>query len=222
MAKPSVNHNGVALLNITEQAFLESADTLKCEVAVIKAVAAVESAGSGFLPTGEVKILFEPHIFWKQLEELDIDPLVMLDAYPENKDILYRKWGSRPYGPPSAQWDRMRKACVMNINAAYMSASFGRFQIMGFNHKAAGYRNVFEFAHFMNLGELHHLKAFVNFIKSTGLAGRLQQKNWTAFARAYNGPGYKNRPNTILDDYDYKLARMYEKIKNLERQTPRV
>ncbi len=41
------------------------------------------------------------------------------------------------------------------------------------------------------------------FIERNGLVGALQRRDWPAFARAYNGPGYrKNR-------YDTKLAKAY-------------
>lgn len=50
---------------LTEQGYIDAAKELGCEVAAIKAVAEVESRGLGFLPTGEPKILFECHRFFK-------------------------------------------------------------------------------------------------------------------------------------------------------------
>jgi hypothetical protein len=55
----------------------------------VQAVIAVESSGSGFLPDGRVKILFEGHIFWKELRKRGIDPAPLASRYPR---ILYPKW----------------------------------------------------------------------------------------------------------------------------------
>ena len=41
------------------------------ELAALRAVVAVEAAGSGFDKEGRPKILFEPHIFWRLLDEED-------------------------------------------------------------------------------------------------------------------------------------------------------
>lgn len=197
---------------ITEQDYIRAAETLSCEVAVIKTVDQVESHGTGFLSTGEVVILFEPHIFWRQLQRARVRPEILLKEKPGYSDILYEFWQPGKYGPLSTQWDRLRKAAEINLVAAYKSASFGRFQIMGFNHEKCGYKTVIEFAKMMERDEVYHLKSFVCLLKQTGIDKYLAAKNWKAFAREYNGPGYKGSPATILDDYDYKLIEAYKKL----------
>lgn len=195
---------------ISDQDYQDAASELGCKVAAIKAVAAVESSGSGFLPTGELVILFEPHIFWRQLVKQKLDPKsILLKDHAGLQDILYEVYRGHAGEHPSQQWDRLRRAAQINMNAAYNSASFGKFQIMGFNAAGAGYKNVFEFVHYLDQGESYHLKAFVQLIKSFGLAHALASENWAAFARSYNGPAYKGNPDTILDDYDYKLAKAF-------------
>src|SRR5690606_34593899 len=58
-----------------EQKFLQESDVvnlanrLGLSVATIKAVNEVESSGRGFNVDGNPKILFEGHVFWKQLEK---------------------------------------------------------------------------------------------------------------------------------------------------------
>lgn len=198
---------------ITEQNYIDAAKVLGCETNVIKAVAAVESSGRGFLDTGEVRILFEPHVFWKQLIGAGKDPQSILKANPELKDVLYLKWKTYPYGKQSQQWDRLRRAAQIDINAAHKSASYGKFQVMGFNHLECGYKNIFEFIHAVNQSEEKHLYAFVNLLISWKLNKALQKKDWTGFARKYNGIGYHQYTKTELDDYDYKLKAMYNKLK---------
>ncbi|MGH9258308.1 MAG: N-acetylmuramidase domain-containing protein, partial [Acidimicrobiales bacterium] len=83
-------------------------------------------------------------------------------------------------------------------------ASWGMFQIMGFNHKKAGYASVQEFVDAMRKGETEQLMAFLRFILTEGLGAALQAKAWKQFAETYNGPGYsENR-------YDILLAQAYE------------
>ncbi|MHA4844400.1 N-acetylmuramidase family protein [Flavitalea antarctica] len=198
---------------ISKQSYIEAAEILNCEPLVIETVAAVESGGSGFLPTGEVKILFEPHIFWKELEKAGKNPAEILAAKPDLKKVLYKKWMTFPYGKNSEQWPRLMKAAEVDIKIAHLSASYGKFQIMGFNHKAAGYNHIFEFTQAHEQGEAFHLKAFSNLLLSWGLDKALQKRDWTTFAKKYNGAGYHQNTATKTDDYDFKLNAMYWKLK---------
>ena len=51
---------------ISERDYDEAARSLNCEAAAVKAVAAVESAGQGFMPSGKPKILFEAAVFSRE------------------------------------------------------------------------------------------------------------------------------------------------------------
>ena len=92
-------------------------------------------------------------------------------------------------------------------DAALNSASWGRFQIMGFNHSACGYKTVIGFVRAMYESEGKQLDAFVAFLKSSKLASALREKRWADFARGYNGSGY------AANKYDEKLKIAYEKFK---------
>jgi hypothetical protein len=193
---------------ITEKKFQECAKTLKVEVAAVKAVAEVESGGSGFLSTGEPVILFEPHIFWKELRKLGWTVGQLEVLRKKHPDILYPVWGSKPYGKSSQQHARLNRAVLIHRFAALQSASWGKFQIMGFNWKATGAKNLQQFINWMYSDEDFHLTAFCNYISASFLDDELRAKDWKAFARAYNGPGYwKNK-------YDTKLLTAYNKYKN--------
>jgi len=187
---------------ITEKAFNDSATLLGVEPATIKAVAEVESSGEGFLASGFPKILFEPHKFWQQLKARGIDPTKITGA----SDILYPVWGSKPYGKNSAQPERLERAIAINKDAALSSASWGKFQIMGFNFELAGFATLDAFVAAMHIDEDQHLHAFVNFVKNKNLVDELQRKDWAGFALGYNGSGYKE------NKYDEKLAAAYHKF----------
>jgi peptidoglycan hydrolase-like protein with peptidoglycan-binding domain len=194
-------------LYLTNSDYEKAAILLKCEVAAIKAVVEVESSGNGFLDNGDVKILFEPHIFWAQLQAVNINP----NNYTKNNtDILYPRWTSGKYGKVSAQWGRMNRAISIARVPALKSASYGKFQVMGFNHKTCGYPNVTMFVEDMSKAEYYHLIAFVNFCLNTKTKGKslahwLQVKNWDNFAYGYNGSGYAE------NNYHTKMKNAYIK-----------
>jgi len=184
---------------ITEQQFKESALRIGCKVAAIKAVTEVESRGSGFLKTGFPKILFEPHIFWKQLRNKGITPVV--------SDICYPVWKTKPYGSVESQPDRLDKAVKINREAALMSASWGLFQIMGFNYKACGCKTIQEFVNRMMDSEDEQLELFINYITNSKLDDELINEDWAGFARGYNGAQYAK------NNYDKKLKVAFLKYK---------
>lgn len=192
---------------ITENQYKKSAEKIGCEVAAVKAVAAVESNGSGFQSDGTPTILFEPHIFWKQLKAKGINPEELLKKDPSLSDILYPVWGSKPYGKYSAQANRLERAVKINREAALMSASYGLFQIMGFNWKLCGASSLQDFINAMYKNEDSHLDMFDDYIVNSGLNDELKNKDWKGFARGYNGPSYTKNA------YDKKLLTAYNKFK---------
>lgn len=187
--------------NLTENDFKLAAQLLDVETAALKAVKEVESGrNGGFLPSGRPAILFEGHIFWSQLKKKGINPETYVKG---NENILYPKWDKSHYKSGEAEYDRLNQARNINREAAEASASWGMFQIMGFNHAACGERTVAGFVEMMGKSELHQLLLSARFIKSAGMLPALRQKNWAEFARLYNGPRYaENR-------YDAKLQKAY-------------
>ena len=188
---------------LSEKDLQAVADDLGVELAVIKAVNEVESSGQGF-SGNKPKILFEGHIFWRQLKKHGLDPN---NHKAGNEDILYSSWTREHYIGGEAEHTRLKKAKLVHEDAALESASWGLFQIMGFHWESLGYESVKEFVKLMNKSEGEHLKAFGRFIIANNLARYLKNKDWASFARRYNGPGYKQ------NKYDEKLARAYNKYK---------
>lgn len=189
--------------------FLSEADLsnvakdLGVELAVIKAVNEVESSGQGF-SGDKPKILFEGHVFWRQLKKHDLDPNTLTEG---NENILYSRWTREHYFGGEREHDRLEMAKKIHENAALESASWGLFQIMGYHWENLGYKNVKDFVRLMHKSEGQHIKAFGRFILANNLTKYLKNKDWAGFARRYNGPGYKT------NKYDEKLARAYNKYK---------
>lgn len=185
---------------LTEKDFEWAASELGCEVATIKAVDSVESRGKGFYESGEPVILYEAHIF-SRLTDRKYDK-----SHP---DISSRTWNRNLYGSSSGahQHGRLQKAVELDRDAALQSSSWGRFQLMGFNWKACGFSSLQSFINSMYRSERGQLEGFVGFLKSQNLARHLVNKNWAAFARGYNGPGYAQ------NKYDTKLAQAYARFR---------
>lgn len=162
----------------------------------IRAVVEVEAAGGGFDRSGRPKMLFEPHIFYRQLGEAK-------RARAVNAGLAYRRWGSRPY--PRDSYPRLAQAIKIDRPAALRSASWGMGQIMGFNHRLAGYQTAEDMVEAFLDDEENHLEAMIEFIEATGLDDDLRRHDWTGFARGYNGAGYWKH------GYHTKLAAAYEK-----------
>lgn len=183
--------------SLTEEDYKKASKIIGCEVAVIKAVAKVESNGGGFNSDGTPKILFEGHWFHKLTNGKFSNWL--------NRNISYPKWIRTFYN--ENQHKRLHKAVLLDRDAALKSASWGKFQIMGFNYDKCGFKNVQQFVNAMYKSEGAQLEAFVNFIKSMNLDDELRNKNWSRFAYFYNGKGYKS------NKYDTKLQEAYLKYK---------
>lgn len=165
----------------------------------LKAVMIVESNNNGFLKSGKPVILFEPHIFYRELrnENINLEPLMS----EENKDLLSKTWNKALYKGGETEWDKIERARKISKSAAIKSASWGLFQIMGFNYKSCGCSSLNEFYTKMCIDEFNQFILFINFIKNQNLVKYLQTLNWSEFAKRYNGPGYKqNQYDTRLRD----------------------
>lgn len=177
---------------LSEKDYINAAKELGCEVAAIKAVAEVESLTGGFQADGRPKILFERHKFHEFTNG---------KYSKDNPDIS----NSRPGGYTKNEHGRLEKAAKLNRTAALKSASWGKFQIMGFNFAIVGYSTLQEFINAMYRSEADQLKAFVKFIKSNKLDDELREKRWADFARIYNGKNFH------INKYDIKIAGAYKK-----------
>lgn len=196
--------------------FAAAAHALGCTAAQIRAVWEVESGGGwfrdvradilaldgpgGFLDGPHLpKILFEAHVF---------------DRYTKGRyrashpNLSSKVWNRKLYIGGQGEYVRLWKAMQLDRHAALMSASVGGAQIMGFNHKLAGFDTVEAFWEAMKVSEAAHLEAFVSFIKGRKLVSALKAissnaADCIAFARGYNGAAYAK------NDYHGRIARAH-------------
>lgn len=169
----------------------------------VLAVAEVESNGSHDLPDGRPKILFEAHQFSARTGG-------RFDA--THPRISSPVWDRSLYVGGAGEYGRLEAAMGLDREAALKSTSWGLFQIMGFNHKAAGFATVDAFVDFIKGPDDADMEAFINFVRANPpILRALREKDWKEFARHYNGPG-------AVASYSAKMADAYARQAGLDRQ----
>lgn len=210
---------GLSLADFENAArMLDPVSPLAVTVARIRAVDEVESGGGwfkdvradildrdgpgGFLDGPHLpKILFEAHIFDRETGGR------FRSSHP---NLSSARWNRALYVGGQAEYIRLDQAMALDRPPALKACSWGRYQIMGFNHAKAGFSTVEAFVDAMKESEAKHLAAFVSFIKSAGLTDAFRRidgnpKNCQPFAAGYNGSGY------AANNYDGKIAASFVK-----------
>lgn len=163
---------------------------LGCTVKQLRAVAAVESSGSGFDAHGRPKMLFERHLFHR---------------------LTNGRWSTSPFsnsapgGYGDESWTKLGAAAAVDPDAAFASASWGKFQVLGTHWAALGYSSPLALAYSTVTGEAAQYELLARYVEHNGLVTALRSISPApatniAFAKAYNGPGYK------AFKYDEQLA----------------
>lgn len=170
---------------LEDRDFYEAAELLECDIKIIKAFAEVESSGYGFWQISDndwrPKILFEAHWFSK-LTGGKYDNI--------HPNISSPVWNKSLYLYGKKEYNRLDEACILNRSAGLQAASWGKFQIMGFNYFRAGFGNIQDFINAMYKSEAEHLKSFCNFVMADSkLLTAIRERDYTTMALQYNGSG---------------------------------
>lgn len=181
-------------LHLTEHDFEIVAEELDVEVAAIKAVVEIEAgkAMKGFWAPGIPVINFDRTMYLKYRNKVASTAGAKGETVPPGLT-----------GYALKEWKELIAARKTNAQGANMGTFWGMFQIGGFNYKLCGCESVDEFVKRMAYSELEQLQLFAMFITNTGMVESLRKKNWSAFARKYNGPSYAKR------GYHTKMAKAY-------------
>lgn len=163
----------------------------------------VEAAGSGFDKHGRPKMLFEPHVFWRNLSGAKRDEA-------QRVGLAYPSW-KRSYPPDS--YPRLVKAMAIDETAALKACSWGLGQVLGENHKMLGYATPQAMVKAFMADEEAHLKGMIDFCIANNIADDLKAHRWATVARVYNGAGYK------ANGYDTKLELAYARWRRI-KDTP--
>jgi hypothetical protein len=168
-------------------AIQSAASILGVDAATVSAVTETEASGAGFFPTGLCQIRFERHIMYQQLVKNKGQATAngLVNRYPSVVNPTPGGYATDPY-------TQLNLALTIDQTSAMSATSWGMFQIMGFNFTTCGYSTVQGYVQDMKTNETLQLQVFIHFCKSY-LGGTLwtamKNKDWTTFARIYNGTG---------------------------------
>lgn len=151
-----------------------AADSLGIEPAVMEAVIAVEAGGKWYNRDGTFIRRFEPHHMPKSAQRALGFSGGWRAALKLRTSTRRRMFG---------------QAYQMDPEAAVKAASWGAFQIMGFNHERAGYPTAIAMVQAFEEDIEEQLTAFVNFVKFIRADSALRSQDWLTFATKYNGSG---------------------------------
>ncbi len=193
---------GERVTGISEETWEKIAKDLGVEVAILKAVHSVETSGASYLASGYPALLFEAHIFYRELKKKGINPETHIKSHP---GILSKTWNRKLYKGGQGEVPRINEAWGISPEVALKSASYGAFQICGFNFSLCGCKNVFDFYKEMWISEEGQLGLLSGFLRGSGIDKYMKNKDFSEIARRYNGEGYKQ------NKYDVKLKNAYLK-----------
>ena len=197
----SADIRGQALI---ESDYVEVAHDLGVDVAAIKAVVDVETGNihRGFNPDDTPVINFDLNVFRTMASRRKIP----LANYVKSHPLVFARPDARRFGSQqAAHYKSLQQAMDIDTISAIMGTFWGMFQIGGFNWQRCGTSSPQEFVELMSRNERDQLNLFAEFIRTSGLLPHLVSKNWSAFARGYNGPSY------ALHGYHTRLAKAYKK-----------
>lgn len=118
----------------------------------------MEAGGHGFVG-GKPKILFEGHVFWKQLIAHGLDPAAFREG---NEGVLHRRRTREHYLGGLREHDRLDRARKIHEDAALESASWGQWRPLG-------HPDVQDFVRRMGENEGEQLGAFTRFVRANDL-----------------------------------------------------
>lgn len=178
------------------------------DAASLLAVISVESGGKIFANIGgklEPIIRFEGHYFYRLLPKAKRNIAV-------TKGLAHRRAGYiKNARSQKNRWKFLNKCIALDRDAALQSTSWGVGQVMGSHWRWLGYASVDAMISDVRKGIGGQTKLMVRFIKKANLERFIEAKDWPAFARSYNGSGYKKHK------YDVKIAKAYQQYAALER-----
>lgn len=185
--------------SLTDEDFKIVADELGVEIAAIKAVVLIEAGTKmkGFYGPGLPVINFDPTMYRQ-----------VAGKAPDKSGASGEKVPDNLTGKPLKEYTQLINMRKKNAQGALMGTFWGMFQIGGFHYKKCGFESVNDFVKAMSESELAQLEIFSTFIRNSGMLDDLKNKNWSAFARKYNGASYAKR------GYHTKMANAYKKFKN--------
>jgi hypothetical protein len=178
------------------------ATAIGVEPAALLAVIELESAGVVTARIGdrdEPLIRFEGHYFDRRLKGAALERA--------RREGLADPRAGAVTNPSTqiARWRLLNRAIEIDAVAALESCSWGVGQVMGAHWQWLGYDRVEKLVNTARSGVAGQIGLMALYILKADLAGALRRRDWAAFARGYNGPGFAK------NGYHTKLAAAYRR-----------
>ncbi|MDI9548659.1 MAG: N-acetylmuramidase domain-containing protein [Chloroflexota bacterium] len=196
---------------------LKLAEFLDLDPAVAVGVMAVESGGTAFAGDGRMLIRFENHIFFDKYGKLEPERFSQHFQFNLDRPWEDHLWRPDPkeewrtlHGNHQAEWNAFNLARTrFDPRAAKLSISMGLPQIMGFNHRYAGYESVEEMFTAFRDSANAQIIGFFDFIRAEPIQiWSLRNGDFYRFAAAYNGAGQAQHYSNLITD----AARTYSRL----------
>lgn len=186
---------------LTDEDFEIVAKELGVEVAAIKAVVRIEAGEKlqGFWAPGVPVVNYAQSLFNRY------------KGKQSNRKLKDSTVPSGLSGYALKEWTSLTNARKINMDAADLGTYWGMFQIGGYNYRLCGCESVEEMVEKVCESEFSQLEMFAVFIRNAGMLDYLRNKDWTSFARKYNGPSYAKR------GYHTRMAKEYASFKSKEK-----
>lgn len=174
-------------------------------VAHVRAVIDVESGGTAFTNVidrygRQVRFplaRFEGHLFFRFLSGEKRDRAVRQGLASSKTEV---RGGVKNPRSQQGRYDLWQKACDIDVDAATAACSWGVGQVLGSHYRVFGLPNSMAIYDQAASGLEGQVELIFDYCAAFGLIDELQRGDWTAFARGYNGPNYRQ------NRYDEKLA----------------
>jgi len=179
-----------------------TAERLKVPRAALLAVAEVESNGKVFARVkgrDEPLIRFEGHYFDRRLKGA-------ARALARAQGLASPRAGAvKNPASQAKRWAMLERARAIDAQAADESVSWGLGQVMGAHWKPLDFVSVGALVTLARRDAAGQIELMARFIEENGLVDELQRLDFTAFARGYNGKGFRKNA------YHTKMAAAYRR-----------
>lgn len=167
----------------------EEAARLGINPEVATAFLIAESGGRAFGKLGRVLLRFELHHFsrlargWKHQFKLTKGY-----SHRGHKMLVHGKWRFIHVDRQDREHAAFALACLIDEDAACTSTSFGLGQIMGSNHRIAGYNSAAAMMEDFQRSEAAQVAGFFRFLEKEQITAKLAAGDVRGAIARYNGP----------------------------------
>ena len=158
----------------------------------MRALVKVESSGNPFDSQGRPTMLFEPHVFYRNLTDAS------KRAAAQSTGLAYPKWVPGKY--PKDSYPRLIAAMRIDPRAALKACSIGASQVLVENHLQLGFPTPEAMWEAWMDDAEEHVEGMLKFVLANGIDDDMRAGRWEVVARVYNGPKY------AVHGYHTKLA----------------